>query len=65
MLVGMTDSSGLGTPERLKTLESLKQRRTEPGKTVISIQQYCANQLALSLPFPFPSPILKKDSGSY
>ena len=36
VLVGMIGSSGLGTPDRLTKLESLKQRKTEHGETVVT-----------------------------
>ena len=51
VLVSVTGSSGLGTPERLKKLENVKQRRTEHGETVITIQQLL---YTLVSPLSFP-----------
>ena len=36
VLVGIIGSSGLGTPERVTKLESLKQRKADHGETVVT-----------------------------
>ena len=36
MLMDIIGSSGLGTPERLTKLESLKQRKADHGETVVT-----------------------------
>ena len=36
VLVGIIGSSGLGTPERVTKLESLKQRKADDGETVVA-----------------------------
>ena len=51
VLVSVTGSTGLGTPERLKKLENVKQRRTEHGETFVTIQQLL---YTLVSPLPFP-----------
>ena len=35
-LVGVTDSSQLGTPERTAELEKMKEKRTEHGMTIVA-----------------------------
>ena len=36
VLVGIIGSSGLGTPERVTKLQSLKQRKADDGETVVA-----------------------------
>jgi len=40
VLVGVADSSQLGTPERTKNLEKLKQMKTDHGMTIVTIQLF-------------------------
>ena len=35
-VVGIIGSSGLGTPERITKLQSLKQRKADDGETVVA-----------------------------
>ena len=39
-LVGVADSSQLGTPERTKYLEKLKQMKIDHGMTIVTIQLF-------------------------
>jgi len=37
VLVGVADSNQLGTPERMRELEKLKERKTEHGETIAAV----------------------------
>ena len=68
--MSVVGTRGLGTPERLKKLEEIRQRKTEHGEAVVTSSTLALQNCYLfprsPLPSsPTPTSILKRDSGSY